>query len=135
VTRWTVVVEGVPVAQPRPRVYGTHTVSDSTKSRVWKQQVKMAWGAGPKYDGPVCLRLTFFMPRPKRLMRKKDPDKAIPAPVRPDLDNLAKAVLDALEGLAFDNDSQVVGLDLRKLYPGKGDPPGVLIQAIAWEDV
>ena len=68
-------------------------------------------------------------------MRKKDPDKAIPAPVRPDLDNLAKAVLDALEGLAYDNDSQVIALDLRKLYPGKSEPPGVLIQAIEWEDV
>lgn len=35
---------------------------------------------------------------------------------KPDCDNIAKAVLDALNGVAFDDDSQVVTLVVRK-YP------------------
>lgn len=38
---------------------------------------------------------------------------------KPDLDNLAKTVLDALNGIAFVDDSQVVDLRLSKVYADK----------------
>ena len=36
--------------------------------------------------------------------------------VRPDLDNACKAVLDGLKGVVFDDDRQVVQLEMQKLY-------------------
>jgi Holliday junction resolvase RusA-like endonuclease len=38
------------------------------------------------------------------------------APTKPDLDNQIKTVLDALEGLAYNNDSQVVDISAHKRY-------------------
>ena len=40
----------------------------------------------------------------------------IQATIKPDLDNIAKAVLDGLNGLAFDDDKQVVSLKVSKRY-------------------
>jgi Holliday junction resolvase RusA-like endonuclease len=37
-------------------------------------------------------------------------------PTRPDLDNLDKFVLDALQGLIFENDSQIVSQTISKSY-------------------
>ena len=35
---------------------------------------------------------------------------------KPDLDNLAKIILDSLNGIAFDDDKQVVKLEVEKYY-------------------
>nr|DAN73502.1 MAG TPA: Endodeoxyribonuclease RusA [Caudoviricetes sp.] len=46
--------------------------------------------------------------RPKRLLAELDTAK-------PDIDNVTKAVLDALNGVAYDDDKQVVSLRVTKL--------------------
>ena len=63
---------------------------------------------GP-YDGPLYARLTFYLPRPKTATRMWPF-------VKPDLDNLAKAVLDGLNGVVFHDDAQVCCMDLAKHY-------------------
>lgn len=64
-------------------------------------------------DGPVRVGLTFIFPRPKFHYNKAGGLK-INAPFhhtkKPDLDKLVRAVLDALTGVAFVDDSQVVSL-------------------------
>jgi len=72
-------------------------------------------GAGKKRldAGPVKLRLAFVLERPKSVR-----GRALPC-VRPDLDKLARAVLDALSGVLYRDDGQVVELRLEKLY---GEP-------------
>lgn len=42
-------------------------------------------------------------------------------PQKPDCDNIAKIVLDALNGLAYDDDSQVTDLEVHKFYGDIGD--------------
>jgi len=64
----------------------------------------------PQIKGPVFLSLTFVMPRPKS-------NKNQFHTVRPDLDNLAKAAMDALtDAGAWRDDSQVCSLNLVKIY-------------------
>jgi len=41
-------------------------------------------------DGPLRVIVRFYLPRPKRLMRRKDPSGPIPHTSRPDIDNLWK---------------------------------------------
>jgi Holliday junction resolvase RusA-like endonuclease len=66
---------------------------------------------GPRFAGAVMVTVTALgcLPKsaPKRL-RKRD------AVHKPDADNIAKAVLDALNGVAWDDDAQVTTLLVRK---------------------
>lgn len=68
------------------------------------------------------MRLTFFMPIPVSWSKSKK-ESAIRGDVlpttKPDIDNLAKCVLDALNGIAYRDDNQVVRLESSKFY---GDP-------------
>ena len=66
---------------------------------------------GQKYEGPVSVRIDVFraLPasRPKSVL--EEPDTTMP-----DADNIAKAVLDGLNGIAYDDDKQVVELHVYK---------------------
>lgn len=109
--------------------------SESLKS--WMQQVKQTaiseWGiVRNRYsDGPFKIEIIFRLDRPKthfRSGRFSDSIK-ISAPkypiVRPDIDKLTRAILDALTGIVYKDDSQVVELDVKKRY---GYPEGVKIK-------
>jgi Holliday junction resolvase RusA-like endonuclease len=71
----------------------------------------------PPLDGAVQLDLTFVLVKPKTVKR-------IYPFVRPDLDKLCRAVLDALTGIAYKDDQQVVTLNANKTY---GERAGVFI--------
>lgn len=68
--------------------------------------------------------ITAFLPMPKRLSRKAEwliahgftrPKKV------PDTDNIAKAILDGLNTLAYDDDAQVVDLYVHKRFCRQGE--------------
>lgn len=61
------------------------------------------------FDGPLYVKLTFWLPRPKSVTRMWPF-------ARPDLDNLTKSVLDGLNGVVFHDDAQVCCMDLAKHY-------------------
>ena len=67
---------------------------------------------GQKIDGAVEITITFAFVRPKSVSQKKRPYMT----VKPDLDKLTRAVLDALTHHAYDDDSQVVWLHVCKTY-------------------
>jgi Holliday junction resolvase RusA-like endonuclease len=47
------------------------------------------------------------------------------SPGKPDLDNIAKTVLDALNGVCYEDDAQVVILSVTKCYSRE---PGVMVR-------
>lgn len=66
---------------------------------------------------PHALRLTFELPMPKSWsQQKKDAMRGMPHQQKPDLDNLAKAVGDALYG----NDAVIHELHARKVWADEG---------------
>lgn len=67
-------------------------------------------------DGPLALSAKFYLKRPKNRYRGKDGSAALLCDKRPDLDNLAKAILDGLNGVAFKDDGQVCFMELQKFY-------------------
>lgn len=82
-------------------------------------------------EGPLCVSLQFHFPRPKRLMRKIDPDGPIPHIGKPDRDNCDKAVLDALtQDGWFRDDSQVCDGRIQKLYHAKDGVPGCYVEIV-----
>lgn len=62
-------------------------------------------------SGPVAMRVTFYLPRPKSA-----PRKVLYPATRPDLDKLVRSVGDALCGLAYEEDSRIVEIDAKKRF-------------------
>lgn len=81
-------------------------------------------------DGPLRLRVFFYLPRPKHHYRtgrfagqlKADAPRFCTRV--PDTDKLVRAIGDALTGLIYGDDSQVAQIVAHKLY---GDTPGAFI--------
>lgn len=76
-------------------------------------------------EGAVSVSLDFRLPRIKALPKTK------PAPAhtkKPDVDKLARAVLDALTGVAWRDDAQVTRLACTKRYASLEEPAGVIVQ-------
>lgn len=64
---------------------------------------------------PIKVELNFFLKIPKSISQKKL-NEGIKPTVKPDLDNFAKTVLDAMNGIVYEDDSQVVEIILKKEY-------------------
>lgn len=78
-----------------------------------------------RYSGPLSLELTFILPRPKSKIRKTKPNPNYWRDQTPDGDNLSKAVLDALNGVLWDDDRMIAELVVRKEVAGDGDLAGL----------
>lgn len=143
------IVPAVPVAQPRPkatavngraRVYGApakHPV------HAFKATCRMAWEAAedahttehgdepeefwkPWWETSArAIELTFVMPRPK--LPKKMGTGRLLHTKRPDFDNLEKSVTDALNGLAWLDDSCLCDVHTRKFVAAADEAPHVEI--------
>ncbi len=134
--KYNLYIPGVPVGMPRPRATnaGGHARLYTQKSHPVNQykadirQAALAEGV-PWLEGPVKLSWSAFFPRPKRLMRKKDPAGAVAHTGKPDRDNIDKAILDALSGVIFKDDKAIFCGLIAKYYLPKNDPtPCTLIE-------
>lgn len=127
-------VRGVPKAQPRPKAYrrGDRAgVYDPGTADGWKDAIALAGARlATVIEGPIRVLLVFNLPRPKRLMRKKDPIGCVAHTSKPDADNLAKAVLDAMTDCGWWQDEQITDLRVVKRYHGKGGWPGATV--VVW---
>lgn len=128
--RFELFVEGKPESQGSMRIYNGRIVHSAGRGlRAWRDKIANQVNEAllaiqqPVWDGPVTLDLTFYLP----MTSKTQVDRAAHIK-RPDLDKLARAVLDALTqaGLYID-DCQVSSLRLQKKY---GLTPGVQIEAL-----
>lgn len=95
-------------------------VHDSPGLKAWRSLVADSAPDVDVLEGPVVLTVTFRLARPETMVRE--------APmVRPDLDKLTRAIGDALEGVLYVNDAQIVDLHARKVYTPIAGHPGAKI--------
>jgi crossover junction endodeoxyribonuclease RusA len=105
--------------------------SDNPRLKGWQQKAALAIAKAregrPLEAGPVSLIAEFRFARPPSHYTKTGALRAgaPQAPGRPDLDKLLRALLDALTGVAFKDDAQIIDIDATKRYC---DPPGVLVR-------
>lgn len=131
-------IPGVPVPQPRQRhaLLADGTVTNYTPKdhpvQAYKMTVRLAgkaaWG-GPPTPHAVELSVTFLFPRPQRLVWKTRPMTRLPLTIKPDGDNLIKAVKDALTGVVWEDDAQVFSGAYVKLYCAGGEQPRTIVTA------
>lgn len=126
-----------PRGQGRPR-FANGIAYKASEDRAYEKGIRMAYvavypGRTP-IQGACTIKLTAIYPIPARASKKMREQMiaglALPI-VRPDIDNVYKAVLDALNGVAFMDDKQVTGGEMHKFY---GAVPGLMVEIEEVED-
>ena len=77
------------------------------------------WHACNFEDKHLKVEINVFMPIPKSYSKKKTEqalNNEIKPTVKPDCDNIAKNINDALNGIAYPDDKQIVSLTVNKYY-------------------
>lgn len=115
-----VIVEGTIKGKARPRVFGKHVITpeDTVNYENW---VKICYQQqdGRHIDAPVKAVINVYHKVPKSYSKKRV--KAIREGLeypqkKPDADNIAKIILDSLNKIAYDDDSQVIELIVKKIW-------------------
>lgn len=110
-------VLGEPKGKARVRVtrYGAYTPK-ATKD--YEKMVRCAY-KGKKYDTPLKVTVKAYFAIPKSTTKKakaKMESGELKPTKKPDIDNILKIVLDALNGKAYADDKQVIQSEISKEY-------------------
>jgi Holliday junction resolvase RusA-like endonuclease len=116
-------VPGVPMGKQRPR-HGNGTTYTPTKTVNYETFIKEIYATEVKQmlTGPLSLTVIAFFPIPKGTSKKKQQmmlDNEIGHTKKPDIDNILKIVMDALNSIAYTDDSQITSISGDKLFSDK----------------
>ena len=117
-------VPGIPVAKGRPRFsrqgpYVRTYTPDKTYRYEQLVQLSFMQSEQPKLSGAVKVRILAYFPIPKSASKKRQKMMAegeIRHTTKPDGENVSKAILDGLNRMAYDDDSNIVELHVEKWY-------------------
>lgn len=128
---------GHPITQGSKRAFvrnghATLVESGGDKLRLWRHVIATTAREtthGAPLDGPLHVHLSFRLERPASTPKRK---RTWPIKTRSgDVDKLARAALDALTGVAFRDDAQVVRLVVEKDWAdGRGPGVEVVVQPV-----
>ena len=118
-------VLGRPAPQGSKKSIGNNRFIESSKYLpAWRASVREAaelavtsecWSL---VSGPVELEIMFYLDRPSTISSVKRPSPTVP----PDLDKLIRGVGDALTGVIYEDDSQVIRTLAWKVYADAREP-------------
>ena len=115
-----VVIDGKIKGKARPRVFNGRAVTpkDTVNYENW---VKICYQqqSGEYLEGPIKAIITVYHKIPKSYSKKRVQAirDGLEQPLKkPDIDNIAKIILDSLNGIAFKDDVQVIELSVLKKY-------------------
>jgi crossover junction endodeoxyribonuclease RusA len=102
---WSTFIEGKPHPKERPRPNGRGGVYTPERTKRAEAHIAAHWD-GPTFVGPVEVQLIFNQDGTAVIVTPLPLD--MKSGLRGDLDNLAKTVLDGLNGVAWGDDRQVL---------------------------
>lgn len=113
-------IPGVAVPKGRPRYTSSGHAYTPHRTKAYAEEVqwiaRRTVASQPPFTGPVAVRIVEY--------RKGKPE------ARPDADNVAKNLLDALNKLVYEDDSQVVSLLVEKRRDAKNPRVEVEIEEV-----
>lgn len=123
-------VEGTPIGKGRPKFarrgnfVSTYT---PTKTRDYEsliaQAARIAMSTAEPLKTPVAAYIYITVPIPQSYSKKRSAaclDGSERPCKKPDIDNIIKAFLDSMNGIVYDDDTQVVSLHSTKRYGSVG---------------
>jgi Holliday junction resolvase RusA-like endonuclease len=122
--QFTIDANPVPKGRPKFSKVGGFVKTYSPKKTVQYEQIvrqtaAQAMGQTELLETPVAVYLYIRLPIPKSYTRKRSEAclSGLERPTKkPDIDNLAKSVLDGINGVVWRDDSQIVSLHVTKVY-------------------
>lgn len=126
-------VEGKPFGKQRPRVIhrgGFSRAYTPPETVAYEKKVKNSYeniAKNIQMNKPIEANIIGIFPVPKSISNKKRNyliNNKIHHISKPDCDNIAKSILDALNGVAYKDDSQICKLSVEKYY---GKVPKVIV--------
>ena len=118
-------IPGKPFGKQRPRVVsrGGFARAYTPKETVnYENLVKISYNVengSKKLENTIEAEIKAYYPIPKSVSKKLYTDmetETYPVDKKPDCDNIAKAVLDSLNNIAYNDDSQIYKLTVEKYY-------------------
>ena len=98
-----------------PKGWTRPIITSATKGlKAWESKIAAAAGAranGVLLTDPVVVNIAFYLPRPKSLKKGERPHTK-----RPDCDKLIRGATDALIGIVYKDDAQIVSITATKAY-------------------
>lgn len=128
-------VPGKPIPQARPRVtrggqrtYDPKRSADAKKVAAgYALEARVKAGAALIEDGPVTVTLEARFAYPKSTRKSARIDRA-PLTGKPDVENIAKLLLDAMTGIIYRDDSQVWSLHASKFRVIDPEEEGIYVE-------
>lgn len=118
-------IPGEPVPKGRPRFTKSGDVYTPKRTKDYEDYIQYLY-KGKELQGEIEAEIKVYLQIPKSASKTRKEKLLTERPTkRPDLDNLAKTILDALNGLAYKDDSQVVSLLIEKYW---SDNPRVEVE-------
>lgn len=115
-------IKGEPQGKGRPRFTKTGRVYTPDKTAQYESLVGLAYrnsAKGFRFTSPVRVTIKAFCKTPKGKAKRVVEDmlngRILPTK-KPDADNIAKIILDGLNKVAWDDDTQVVDVMVTKRY-------------------
>ena len=114
-------VLGEPGSKGRHRTTRTGRTYPDPKTVEYENLVRLSYQeqCGNYLEGELIAHIRAYFSIPKsfsRTKRQQAMDGKLHPTKRPDADNIAKVVLDALNGVAYHDDSQIFSLSVHKRY-------------------
>ena len=127
-----------PVGKGRPRfarhknfvkVYTPQKTAEF--ENIVRNQATILFKNQPLFETPIQVNLIAYFPIPKSF-NKRQKQQALNNEIfptkKPDIDNVAKAVLDALNGVIYKDDSLIVSTHISKLYEDAENNSKILVE-------
>ena len=128
-------IEGQPQGKGRPRFTKNGHAFTPQATRDYENLIAEEYKAakGEVFSGYVRVNIKAYYKIPKATTKEKRGmiERGLLKPaVKPDIDNVIKAILDGLNGVAYHDDNQVVYCDAEKFY---SDEPCVIVEVFSYE--
>lgn len=118
----SLIIPGKPLGKQRPRVLKngiTYTPKETVNYETLIKELYIIQHFRKQLEGPIKMHIRAYFSIPKGVSKRKK-EEMIAGKIRPvkkpDIDNIIKIIADALNGLAYRDDNQIVECTIEKYF-------------------